>query len=641
MITSEKLRHVTKTDPCPHCGKTDWCYSLGELTVCKREAEPARGWHKTSKTDKQGHYFYAPDNQNPYLPPESYSLRPSSPPTSPPTSPKVELARLSQTPDKLKWPIEVEQKRESKRRITYPYSDYQQARRIETVTDGKSKKTVIPYHHDGQKWMKNKGDQPWRPYRINEALSHGKGKWVLAVEGEKCVENARENLIVCITLPGSDWNPDNVMFTLLELKRHGIKGLVYSRDNDKEGLKKQQLFVEAGQKVDFPVVTIDPTELWPEMPEKGDIADWIEQLELTPDERVQRLERAAKLQAPQQSDGHPELSKKDAKAVRIAMEYDRFKQVIGDQLRLNERSDEIEFFHKAKGAEGEFFELDYLEVDLARKFGLGSNLGKTVIQGIIRRIAEENAYEPIRDYLNQCAEQYSDTSILDNLAEVLFGASKPIEQIMFKKMLISAVARTYKPGCKCDTITVLYSAKQGIGKSTAWKTLFSEKYYCEDMGNIANKDEVTKMRKGWGCEFSEIAHITTKADVNKVKQFASTSVDWMRDPYARSPKKYERRGILLGTTNSDEFMRDRTGNRRFWVIGVEKNVDIQWLEQNRDQIWAAAVHLYQQGETWWLTSEEEKQATEINQDFLDALPFEDEILELVEGKDKVHKLLHI
>ena len=318
------------------------------------------------------------------------------------------------------------------------------------------------------------------------------------------------------------------------------------------------------------------------------------------------------------------------------MEYDRFKQVIGDQLRLNERSNEIELFQKGARTQGEFFELDYLEVDLARKFGLGSRLGKTVVQGIVRRIAEENAYEPIRDYLDQCAQQHSNTSILDNLAEVLFGASKPIEQIMFKKMLISAVARTYEPGCKCDTITVLYSSKQGIGKSTTWKTLFSEKYYCEDMGNITNKDEITKMRKGWGCEFSEVAQITTKADVNKVKQFASTSVDWMRDPYARSLKKYERRGILLGTTNSDEFLRDRTGNRRFWVIGVENNVDIQWLEQNRDQIWAAAVHLYRQNEKWWLTPEEEKQVVEVNQNFLDALPFEDEILELVEGKDKVH-----
>ena len=635
MVTSEKLRHATKADPCPHCGKTDWCYSLGELTVCKRGTDPALGWRKTSKTDKQGDYFYAFDNQNPYLPPASYSPRPSSPPTSPPQPPAIELARLPRTPDQLKWPIKVEHKGKSKRTIIYPYSEFQQVRRIEKLVDGKLKKIPRPYHHDGQRWMNEKGDIPWNAYRIDEALSYGKGKWVLAVEGEKCVEAARDNQIISITLLGSEWQLDKAMLVLLELKRYGVKGLIYSRDNDSEGIKKQQIFIDAGQKVDFPILVIDPTELWSEMPEKGDIANWIEQLELTPDERVQRLEKAAKLEIPQQPSTHPELSKQDAHAVKILMEYDRFKQVIGNQLRLNERSDEIELFHKGRGAKGEFFELDHIKITLAKNFGLGSSLGKTEIEGLVREIAKENTYEPVRDYLDRCAQQYSDTSILENLAEVLFGTSNPIHQTMFKKTLIAAVARTYEPGCKCDTATVLYSARQGLGKSTTWKILFGEENYCEDVGDISNKDEVTKMRKALGCELSEIARITRKKDADKVKQFLSTSIDWMRDPYARSLKKYPRRGIIIGTTNSDDFLKDITGNRRFWIIGVLKNVDIQWLKEHRDQIWAAAVHLYNQNEKWWLTPEEEQQAKEINQGFMEALPFEDEILEVVSNKEKV------
>lgn len=58
-IMSKKLKEVTKNNPCPHCGKTDWCYSLGELTVCNRDCSPTLGWYQTNKTDKDGHYFYA------------------------------------------------------------------------------------------------------------------------------------------------------------------------------------------------------------------------------------------------------------------------------------------------------------------------------------------------------------------------------------------------------------------------------------------------------------------------------------------------------------------------------------------------------------------------------------------------------
>ncbi len=57
------LTEVTKTNPCPHCGKSDWCYSIGELTVCNRDNPPADGWYQTSKTDKDGHYYYAPKRE--------------------------------------------------------------------------------------------------------------------------------------------------------------------------------------------------------------------------------------------------------------------------------------------------------------------------------------------------------------------------------------------------------------------------------------------------------------------------------------------------------------------------------------------------------------------------------------------------
>ncbi|MEA5498193.1 VapE domain-containing protein, partial [Limnoraphis robusta Tam1] len=638
MVASEQLKRVTKDNPCPHCGKPDWCYSLGELTVCKRGIDPATGWIKTSKTDKEGDYFYALERPDSSFTRNSYSYRPSS---SRPSSrqkplPTVELARLAELP-KIPQPVTKGNQVIS----VYPYAPGQEVRRLEQF-EGSQRldKKVLPYHQQDTEMVTGKGDLPWNAYRINEAIRHGKGKWVLGVEGEKCVEAARENQIVAITWQGGSWTLDDILADLLTLKRSGVKGLIYSPDHDEAGTNKAEKIIKAAQQIDFLIATVNPVELWSEMPEKGDIADWIEQVELTPDQRVKQLEQTARLITPQPQNQPLELpvsnvKGKDNKAIKIAMEIDRARQIIGNQLRFNERSTELELFNEELGIKGQRFELDYLDVSLSRRFGLGIEGGAKVVEGIVVEVAKENTYDPVRDYLDQCAQQYSDTSILDNLAEVLFGNSEPIAQTMFKKTLIAGVARTYQPGCKCDTATVLYSPRQGMFKSTTWKTLFSEEYYCEDVGDITNKDELVKMRRSWGCELSEIGRITTRADVNKVKQFMSTSIDWIRKPYAKDTAKSERRAILLGTTNSDDFLQDRTGNRRFWLIEVQKPADIEWLKEHRDQIWGAAVHLYQQGEKWWLTQEEDEQSGEINQGFMDALPFEDEILELVSDKEKV------
>lgn len=86
-------------------------------------------------------------------------------------------------------------------------------------------------------------------------------------------------------------------------------------------------------------------------------------------------------------------------------------------------------------------------------------------------------------------------------------------------------------------------------------------------------------------------------------------------PYGRTVEAFPRHCILVGTSNEEEFLTDPTGDRRFWVIPVQKTIDCQLLAQERDKIWAAAVALYRKGEQWWLTSQEEAQSSELNQPF--------------------------
>ena len=619
MIASEQLKRVTKDNPCPHCGKPDWCYSLGELTVCKRGFDPATGWIKTSKTDKDGDYFCAPERPDSSFTRNSYSPRPSSP--QPPT---IELARLPQQPKPLKSVTKGDQVT-----TVYPYGSEQQVKRIERFEgDRRVDKVVIPYHQQDSQMVKGKGDLPWPAYRIDEAIRHGKGKWVLAVEGEKCVEAARENQIVAITWQGGSWTHEDIQIELLQLKRSGVKGLLYSPDHDEAGANKAEKVIKAAQQIDFPTATVDPVELWSEIPEKGDIADWIKGVELTPDERAKQLLKIAKLNCSQPQTVTSNQLPRQGSNLKILMELDRARQVIGNRLRFNERTREIE-------ADGERFDLDYPRLELAIRFNLELNLKERDTEGVIWTIAKENAYEPVRDYFDKCAQNHSDTSILDNLAERLFGTSESIHQTMMRKTLIAAVARTYNPGSKCDTATILYSPEQGLGKSTAWKTLFGEDYFCDDMGDISSKDEVAKLHRVLACEWGELETITNKKDVSKVKQFLSTSVDLIREPYGRKVQPNPRRSIIVGSTNTDDFLRDSSGNRRFWVIEVLRDVNINWLKEHRDQIWAAAVHLYQQREKWWLNKSEQEQSNEMNKDFMVELPLEEEILDLVASLDEV------
>ena len=179
-------REVTKTEPCVHCGKPDWCYVISSnLSVCNRSDFPADGWFKTSKTDKTGRYIYALEKsrQNTSTDPVTHQ-------------PKVQiktLAKLPSVPDQISV---IEEK--DKRTLIYPYGENYDVIRPEEKVDGqwqKINKAMRPRYRKGDRMIIGKGSKPWewQAYRLNEALQYCKNKWILIVEGEKCVEVARPN----------------------------------------------------------------------------------------------------------------------------------------------------------------------------------------------------------------------------------------------------------------------------------------------------------------------------------------------------------------------------------------------------------------------------------------------------------------
>jgi hypothetical protein len=163
------------------------------------------------------------------------------------------------------------------KKITYPYSATQGVDRIETPNSEKAKgydKTFRQWHLDtAGKRINKKGEMPWPLYRETEVIAAQ--DWPILVEGEECVESLREIGLAATTFQGSNWSQVIMVEAFTRLKNVGVPGLIVIPDNDDTGEKKAITALKASLEAQFPVIIVDITALWPEAPEKGDIADWI------------------------------------------------------------------------------------------------------------------------------------------------------------------------------------------------------------------------------------------------------------------------------------------------------------------------------------------------------------------------------
>ncbi|WP_052056024.1 phage/plasmid primase, P4 family [Myxosarcina sp. GI1] len=180
----------------------------------------------------------------------------------------------------------------------YYYSKNQWVSRFEWQTDKGREKTFRQAHISSNGLVRwKRGSKDWNAYRQQEAAAHCRNKWVLAVEGEQCVEAARKRAIATITWQGSNWNKNAIASTIKALKKAGAEGLAYFPDNDEAGRKKARLIESAAVEADFPCLVLNPKNIWAEIPEKGDLADWVKaNPNFDSEELIAKLETAVKQQ---------------------------------------------------------------------------------------------------------------------------------------------------------------------------------------------------------------------------------------------------------------------------------------------------------------------------------------------------------
>lgn len=210
----------------------------------------------------------------------------------------------------------------------------------------------------------------------------------------------------------------------------------------------------------------------------------------------------------------------------------------------------------------------------------------------------------VKKYLDALPE-WDGTKRLDTLfIDYLGAADTPYVRAVARKSLCAAVARALQPGVKYDTMPILVGA-QGIGKSTFLRLLGGE-WFNDSLNSFEGKEACLMIQGSWLIELQELNGMN-KAEENAVKQFLSKTDDIYREPYGRRTGRYPRRCVFFGTTNDDEFLRDKTGSRRFLPIdctGQATKSVFEDLAGEVPQIWAEALACYRLGETLYLDSEE-------------------------------------
>lgn len=244
---------------------------------------------------------------------------------------------------------------------------------------------------------------------------------------------------------------------------------------------------------------------------------------------------------------------------------------------------------------------------LENRFGV---TGRDKIEAALLLVSERNKFNTVQEYLEKL--EWDGVKRLDMLLIDYLGAEdSDYSKAVSRKFFAAAVARAMNPGTKFDYVPVLIGP-QGIGKTTFVATVGQE-WYSDSLQNFEGKEAMEMIQGRWINELGELAGLT-RAESNTVKNFLSRREDIFRQPYGRRTEKYLRKCVFIGTSNQHEFLRDMTGNRRFWPVdvGLHKAVKSVWddLPMEVDQIWAEAVMRWRMGELLYFREDLESRAKE-------------------------------
>jgi hypothetical protein len=244
--------------------------------------------------------------------------------------------------------------------------------------------------------------------------------------------------------------------------------------------------------------------------------------------------------------------------------------------------------HAWMGGDG-FEDLDNVVLKLRQKIldDFGFDPKGTGTFDALRARCVNRSFDPLLDYLNTL--KWDGAKRLDTwLIDYAQAEDTPLNRAIGRKVLIAAVRRARRPGCKFDYIMVL-EGDQGIGKSTLVLILAGDDFYSDKpIIGCDTREQQESIQGVWIYEIAEL-HGLSRVEMSWMKMFLSRTHDKARPAFGRNDVDRPRRGIFIGTTNDETYLRDVTGNRRWWPVKLHGAIDLAAVQRDRDQLWAEAV----------------------------------------------------
>tara|TARA_R110002072_G_scaffold211501_2_gene369075 strand:+ start:637 stop:2271 length:1635 start_codon:yes stop_codon:yes gene_type:complete len=253
-----------------------------------------------------------------------------------------------------------------------------------------------------------------------------------------------------------------------------------------------------------------------------------------------------------------------------------------------------------------------LNAELISQCGL-YGLQKGTVSDFLDRICKQDAINPVLDWLNTLPE--NNESPVAELVEHCRFTNSVWAEIAMSRWFIQTVAaadhaeQTPNKKARSEFPHVLIIAgPQGTSKTSLFYELLEENYAWFTSGQLLdlhNKDSVMQAVGNWVVELGEADATFKRSDISAIKAFLTKHIDEIRVPYGRASTFMQRRTSFCATVNEIEFLRDKTGNRRYWPLEIEEKIP-PLPEALAQRMWSWAWTQYRAGEQWWLTDEEEQ-----------------------------------
>lgn len=218
----------------------------------------------------------------------------------------------------------------------------------------------------------------------------------------------------------------------------------------------------------------------------------------------------------------------------------------------------------------------------------------------LRILFRDREYHPIQDIVDDL--KWDGTNRIESfLAKWMLADNTEYTREVSRLIFAGGINRLYNPGCKFDDVPVLIGTSQGEGKSTIVRWLAINDVFYSEIKEIEGQKSIEQLSGAWICEVAELLALTKAKEQEAVKSYITCQRDKYRLPYDRQPSEYPRRCIFVGTTNNEQFLKDKTGNRRFYPITVRSSA--YWLYDHEQecreyilQCWAEAKYRFDRNE---------------------------------------------